>query len=87
LEIGGFMKLLDWLKSLFVSKAIQSKTEDAVEEVKSMVTEGVEEAKHKLDSNITKLKEKAKTRARDRLGRFIPDDPNTPENEAYKNKD
>tara|TARA_R100000152_G_C6775127_1_gene203331 strand:- start:162 stop:425 length:264 start_codon:yes stop_codon:yes gene_type:complete len=87
LEIGGFMKLLDWLKSLFVSKAVQSKTEDAVEEVKSMVTEGVEEAKHKLDSNVTKLKEKAKKRARDKLGRFIPDDPNTPENEAYKDKD
>ena len=73
MEIGGFMKLLEWLKSLFVSKAIQVKTEDAVEEVK-----------HKLDSKVTTIKEKAKTRARDRLGRFIPDDPSTPENEAYK---
>ena len=49
------MKLLDWLKSLFVSKAIQVKTEDAVEEVKNIVTEGVEEVKHKLDSKVTKL--------------------------------
>ena len=81
------MKLLEWLKSLFVSKAIQNKTEDAVEEVKSIVTEGVEEARHKLDSKVTKLRDKAKTRARDSLGRFIPDNPDTPENEAFKDKD
>ena len=51
------------------------------------MTEGVEEARHKLDSKVTKLRDKAKTRARDSLGRFIPDNPDTPENEAFKDKD
>ena len=63
--------------------AVKETVENKVEEVKETVSEVVEEVKEKAESKVTDIKR----RARDRLGRFIPDDPDTPENEAFKDKD
>ena len=46
------MKLLDWLKSLFVSKAIQVKTEDAVEEIMDKLTTGPEHEVRRLSEGF-----------------------------------
>lgn len=81
------MTIIEWLKSLFINTAVKHKAEEAAEEVRQIVSEGAEEVKEKLSSKAAKLREKAKKRARDRYGRFIPDDPNTPDNEAYVDKD
>tara|TARA_Y100000356_G_C11127806_1_gene218329 strand:- start:373 stop:612 length:240 start_codon:yes stop_codon:yes gene_type:complete len=78
------MKVIDWIKSFFASKAVQDKAEEAVEEVKQIVTEKAEEVKDKVESKVTDIRRTAKKRARDKLGRFIADNPDTKENEAYK---
>ena len=83
------MSILNWLKNLFAEsehtfnasgKYVKKKTEDVVEEVKNTVSEGFEEVKEKAGEKVTRIRK----RARDKFGRFIPDDPDTEKNEAYK---
>ena len=44
------------------------------------MSEGLEEVKEKAGEKVTRIRK----RARDKFGRFIPDDPDTEKNEAYK---
>ena len=83
------MSILKWFKNLFAEsdhtftasgKYVKKKTEDVVEEVKNTVSEGFEEVKEKAGEKVTDMRK----RARDKFGRFIPDDPTTEKNEAYK---
>ena len=76
------MFIVDWIKNLFVAEEVKQKAEDTVEEIKSVVSESVEEVKEIADEKVEALK----TRARDKLGRFLSDDPTTENNEAYKDK-
>ena len=83
------MSILKWFKNLFAEsdhtftasgKYVKKKTEDVVKEVKNTVSEGFEEVKEKAGEKVTRIRK----RARDKFGRFIPDDPTTEKNEAYK---
>lgn len=76
------MSILNWIKNFFVAKEVKQKAEDTVEEIKNTVSEGVEEVKEVAEKKVQALK----TRARDKLGRFLADDPDTESNEAYKDK-
>ena len=83
------MSILTWLKEFFVTTAMQEskekitdKAEDVIDDIKSTVTEGIEEVKDIAEETTTEIKQ----RARDKLGRFLADDPNTNSNEAYKDK-
>ena len=83
------MKLLTYLRNWFAGLWAAKKTEQAKKEIAGVVEDVVDivEAKSKA---IEEVKEKGeqvthsiKRRARDRFGRFLRDDPKTPENEAY----
>ena len=88
------MKLLthlrNWVTGLWTSKKIDDKTEQAKQEIAAVVEEVVEIVDEAKNRAIDEVKEKGaevrhtvRKRARDRLGRFLRDDPNTPDNEAY----
>ena len=81
------MSLLTWLKEFFVTEALQEsqekikeKAEDVIDDIKNTVTEGIDEVKDIAEEETTDIKQ----RARDKLGRFIADDPTTEKNESYK---
>ena len=83
------MSILTWLKEFFVTEVIQESQEkikekagDVIKDVKNTVTEGIDEVKDIAEEATTDIKQ----RARDKLGRFISDDPTTIKNEAYKDK-
>lgn len=88
------MKLLthlrNWVTGLWTSKKIDDKTEQAKQEIAAVVEEVVEIVDEAKNRAIDEVKEKGaevrhtvRKRARDKLGRFLRDDPNTPDNEAY----
>ena len=60
--------------------AVKEKVEEKVEDAKETVSEAVEEVKEKAEAKVKSVKKRARTR----LGRYIADDPTTPENEAYE---
>ena len=81
------MSLLTWLKEFFVTEALQESQEkikekagDVIKDVKNTVAEGIDEVKDIAEETATDIKQ----RARDKLGRFIADDPATKNNESYK---
>ncbi len=88
------MKLLthlrNWAAGLCTSKQIDDKTKQAKQETAAVVEEVVEIVDEAKNRAIDEVKEKGaevrhtvRKRARDRFGRFLRDDPNTPDNEAY----
>ena len=69
------MKLLEWVKGLFVTEKIRKEAESVIEDV-------VDEIKSK--AKVKKIHDKVRKRARDAKGRFLKDDPDTEKNEAYE---
>ena len=88
------MKLLtylrNWFAVLWAAKKIDNKTEQAkkgiaavVEDVVDIVDEAKSKAIEEVKGKGEQVTHSIKRRARDRFGRFLRDDPKTPENEAY----
>tara|TARA_B100001029_G_scaffold177497_2_gene182306 strand:+ start:257 stop:562 length:306 start_codon:yes stop_codon:yes gene_type:complete len=88
------MKLLtylrNWFAGLWAAKKIDNKTEQAKKEIAAVVEDVVDIVDEAKSKAIEEVKEKGeqvthsiKRRARDSFGRFLRDDPKTPENEAY----
>ena len=69
------MKLLEWVKGLFVTEKIRKEAESVIEDV-------VDEIKSK--AKVKKIHDQVRKRARDAKGRFLKDDPDTEKNEAYE---
>ena len=69
------MKLLEWVKGLFVTEKIRKEAESVIEDV-------VDEIKSK--AKVKNIHDKVRKRARDAKGRFRKDDPDTEKNEAYE---